>query len=199
VRHPLVALVAFVALAMVAGVEAAKIKVKAEPDPNFDFATVKTWAWDADAGRVVMARTPSDDPAPIKARVEPLIRKFVEQEMTKKGKTVAAAGATPDLQFHYYVLVTIDSNSQYIGQFLPSTPYWGLPPFDAGTSSLEVVTKGSLVLDALLPGEADKRLVIWRGIAQTTVEDTDKTEVREARIRDAVQQLIKRFPLQKKK
>jgi hypothetical protein len=200
VRHPLVALVAAVTLAMVAGVDAAKIKVKAEPDPNFDFAMVKTYAWDAEAGRVVMARTPSDDPAPLKARVEPLIRQFVEQEMTKKGKTVAAAGTTPDVLFHYYVLVTIDTNSQYIGQFLPSTPYWGLPPFDAGTSSLEVVTKGSLVLDALLPGAAaDQRPVVWRGVAQTTVEDTDKAAVREARMREAIQELIKRFPLQKKK
>ena len=30
----------------------AKIKVRAEPDPAFDFATVKTWAWDDEAGKV---------------------------------------------------------------------------------------------------------------------------------------------------
>ena len=36
--------------------EAEKIKVRAEPDPTFDFATVKTWAWDDEAGDVLMAR-----------------------------------------------------------------------------------------------------------------------------------------------
>jgi hypothetical protein len=176
--------------------EAAKIKVQAEPDPDYDFAAVKTWAWDADGGAVVMARTQHDDPAPIKEFVDPRIRKYVEQELTKKGKT--ATTATPDLQFHYYVLVTIDSNGQYMGQFLPSVPYWGLPPFNVGTTSLEVVTKGSLVLDAMIPGKTGDRHVVWRGIAQSTVEDTDKTDVRDARLRDAIEELIKRFPLKKK-
>jgi hypothetical protein len=177
--------------------EAAKIKVQAEPDPNYDFATVRTWAWDAEAGDVVMARTQHDDPAPLKAFVDPRIRQYVERELGKKGKTLAASG-TPDLQLHYYVLVTINSNGQYMGQFLPAVPYWGLPGFNPGTTALEVVTKGSLVLDAMMPGKTGERQVVWRGIAQSTVEDTDKTDVREARLREAVAELIKRFPLKKK-
>jgi hypothetical protein len=67
------------------------MKVKAAPDPTFDFATVHTWAWDADAGDVIMARTASDDPAPVKARVDPLIRKYVEGAMAKKGLTDSSA------------------------------------------------------------------------------------------------------------
>jgi hypothetical protein len=184
-------------LALAAGLEAAKLKVQAEPDPAFDFATVRTWAWDADAGDVMMARTPHDDPAALKAFIDPRIRQYVEAEMTKKGKTLATSG-TPDVQLHYYVLVTVQSNGQYMGQFLPSVPYWGLPPFDAGTSALEVVSKGSLVLDALLPGAKDKRLVVWRGIAQSTVEDVDKVQTREDRLKKAAVELIKRFPLKKK-
>ncbi len=190
-------LVPLFCLSLVAVLEAAKIKVKAEPDPNYDFAAVKTWAWDPDGGEVLMARTAHDDPAPLKAFVDPRIRKYVGEALAKIGRTEATTGQ-PDLQFHYYVLVTIQSNEQYIGQFLPSTPYWGLPPFDAGTSSLEVVTKGSLVLDAMTPGQAGKRDVVWRGIAQSTVEDTDKQDVRDARLREATAQLIKKFPLKKK-
>ena len=71
-------LIAVICAALVAVVEAApKIKVKAEPDPAFDFATVKSWAWDPSGGDVIMARTAKDDPAPLKARVDPLIRKFI--------------------------------------------------------------------------------------------------------------------------
>jgi hypothetical protein len=183
---------------LVTVLHAARIKVKAEPDPAFDFGTVRTWQWDADAGDVIMARTPYDDPAVLKARVDPLIRKYVAAAMLEKG--LAAAPATPDVHLHYYVLVTIGSSGQYMGQFLPTVPYWGLPAFSYGAStSLSVVTKGSLVLDALLPGAAGERKVIWRGIAESTVGDGDSPAAREARIRDAAAGLVQKFPLKKKK
>lgn len=191
-------LTAALCVGLVVVADAAKIKVKAEPDPFFDFATVKTWAWDTDAGDVIMARTPTDDPAPIKARVDPLIRKYVAAAMAKKGLTEAAG--TPDVQLRYYVLVTIGSSGQYMGQFLPAVPYWGLPAFSAGAAtSLSVVTKGSLVLDAMLPGAKDERKVVWRGIAESTVGDADPPATREARIREASTGLIEKFPLKKKK
>jgi len=196
-RH-VVAVLACVCLA--ATLEAAKIRIKAEPDPAFDFATVKTWAWDADAGDVIMARTQQDDSAPLKARIDPVIRKYVEAAMVKKGLAVAPAGTTPNVHLHYYVLVTISSSGQYMGQFLPSVPYWGLPGFSAGAAtSLSVATKGSLVLDAMLPGAAGERKVIWRGIAESTVEETDSAAVRDERLRDATAGLILKFPLKKKK
>jgi hypothetical protein len=183
----------------VAVLEAApKIKVRAEPDPTFDFATVRTWAWDVDAGDVIMARTQTDDPAGLKARVDPLIRKFVAGAMAQKGLT-DAAGDQPAVQLHYYVLVTVNTSGQTMGQFLPSVAYWGLPPFAPQTTSLEIVTKGSLVLDALLPGTVGKRSVIWRGIAQSTLDDTAKPAEREARLKYAADELVKRFPLKKKK
>ena len=47
-------LIPLLCLAVAAGLEAAKLKVQAEGDPNFDFAAVKTWAWDADAGEVIL-------------------------------------------------------------------------------------------------------------------------------------------------
>ena len=190
------AVTAVLCVTLVAGLEAAKIKARAEPDPTFDLGTVRSWAWDPDGGQVILARTPHDDPAALKARIDPLIRKNVEAEMTKRG--LALASGTPDVVLHYYVLVTINSNGQYMGQFLPAVPYWGLPGFNPGTTALEVVTKGSLVLDAMMPGKTGERQVVWRGIAQSTVEDTDKTDVREARLREAVAELIKRFPLKKK-
>jgi hypothetical protein len=196
VRHTLAAICC---LCLVVAVHAAKVKVKAEPDPRFDFATVHTWAWDADAGEVIMARTPSDDPAVLKQRIDPLIRTYVEAEMVKRHLTVATGGA-PDVQLHYYVLVTVGASGQFMGQFLPAVPYWGLPAFSYGaTTSLSIVTKGSLVLDAMQPGEVGKRHVVWRGIAESTVEDADSDAVRDARIRDAAAGLVKRFPRQKKK
>ena len=190
-------LAALLCAASVVALEAAKIKVKAEPDPTYDFSTVRTWAWDAE-GDVIMARTPTDDPVALKARLDPLIRKYVEAEMRKKGLQPAAAGATPDLHLHYYVLITINQTGQTMGQFLPAVPYWGLPPFAPATQSLEVVTKGSLVLDALLPGQVGDRKVVWRGIAESTVNYTDTEKSRNERIQSAAATLIKYFGIKKK-
>jgi hypothetical protein len=178
-------------------IDAAKIKARAEQDPNFDFATVRTWAWDAEAGDVIMARTATDDPAPVKARIDPLIREYVETEMTRKKLTRATDGAA-NVQLHYYVLVTVNTSGHTMGQFLPAVPYWGLPPFAPATTSLNIVTKGSLVLDAMMPGTVGDRHVIWRGVAQSTVGENDPAPVREARLREAASELIKRFPLKKK-
>lgn len=180
----------------IAVLDAAKIKVTAEPDPTFDFSTVKTFGWDADAGDVMMARHEGDDAAALKARIDPTIRKYVDAALVKKGLAVAAA--QPDLHLHYYVLVTIGDESHAMGQFLPAVPYWGLPPFNASTTALTVVTKGSLVLDALLPGTVGERKVVWRGIAQSTVEDRDSDEVRDTRLRQASEQLVNKFPRKKK-
>jgi Domain of unknown function (DUF4136) len=197
-RQIQIALAAVLVAGMVLVAEAAKIKIKAEPDPAYDFATVKTWAWDADAGEVMMARTPMDDPAAVKQRVDPLIRKFVAAAMAKKGLTDASTG-TPAVQLHYYVLVTVSQSGQYMGQFLPSVAYWGLPPFAPQSTSLDVATKGSLVLDAMLPGAAGERKVVWRGMAQSTLDESATDATREARIREACEGLIEKFPLKKKK
>ena len=188
-----------IATLVLAGIVAvdAKVKVRAEQDPDYDFATVKTWAWDQDAGEVIMARTANDDPAPLKARVDPRIRQHVQAEMAKKG--LKEATTAPDLQLHYYVLVTINTSGHTMGQFLPAVPYWGLPPFAPATTSLNIVTKGSLILDAMLPGSVGDRRVVWRGVAQSTVSEGDSEAARESRLREATSELIKRFPLKKKK
>ena len=190
-----IAVVAMI-LACVVAVDA-KVKVRAEQDPDYDFATVKTWAWDQEAGEVIMARTANDDPAPLKARVDPRIRQHVQAEMAKKG--LKEATTAPDVQLHYYVLVTINTSGHTMGQFLPAVPYWGLPPFAPATTSLNIVTKGSLILDAMLPGSVGDRRVIWRGVAQSTVSEGDSEATRESRLREATSELIKRFPLKKKK
>ena len=188
----------FAALALAAAVALeAKMTVRAEQDPDYDFATVKTWAWDAEAGDVIMARTAKDDPEPLKARIDPLMRQYVTEEMTKKGLQVATG--TPDVQLHYYVLVTINTSGHQMGQFLPAVPYWGLPPFAPATTSLNIVTKGSIVLDAMRPGAVGDRQVLWRGVAQDTVRLEATPAQREARLREAATELVKRFPLKKKK
>jgi Domain of unknown function (DUF4136) len=194
----LVAALLVAGLAFGVMLEAEKIKVRAEPDPDFDFSSIRSWAWDDDAGDVIMARQADDDPAPLEARIDPLIRRYVAEALARK-PLPPAAGAEADVQLHYYVLVSLNVSGQQMGQFLPATPYWGLPPFAPATTALKVVTRGTLVLDAMLPGTVGERRVVWRGVAQSTVGDNDSPGVRDARLREASTELVKRFPAAIKK
>ena len=101
--------------------------------------------------------------------------------------TPAAPAAAPDLRFHYYLLVTVGFDAQIMGQFLPATPVWGLPPFAPQTSALSIIQQGSLVLDAVSPTVGQ---VVWRCIAQTEIEAERTPEQRDKRLREVVRELV---------
>ena len=65
----------------------------------------------------------------------------------------------------YYLLLTTNMTAQTMGQFLPATLQWGLPPFPPATQALEVMNQGSLVLDL-----SAKQDIVWRGVAQAKLK-----------------------------
>lgn len=185
-------LCAVLGVVAVAALHAAKVNVKSDQDKQFDFKSVRTWGWDVEeAGDVKMARAADDDPAPIKKRYGPTIVDAISNELRDRGLTPPAPAAAPDLRFHYYLLVTVGFDAQIMGQFLPATPVWGLPPFAPQTSALSIIQQGSLVLDAVSPAVGQ---VVWRCIAQTEIEAERTPEQRDKRLREVVRELVKRFP-----
>ena len=137
----------------------ARVDVKVEFDKTFDFKPVKTWAWNPQQpGEVKMARTREDDPEAMRKRAEPIILDAVAAEMTRR--SMQPAKAEPDVIVTYYLLLTTSMSAQTMGQFLPATTGWGLPPFAPATQSLEMMNRGSLVLDISAKGT-----VVWRGLA----------------------------------
>lgn len=181
-------------LCAVAVLHGAKIKTRAESDPTFNFREVKTWAWSpTGGGDVIMARTSGDDPAPVKKRVDPVITAAVTRELGLLGLSEASAGP-PDITIHYYLLVTVGVNAQLVGQFLPAVPEWGVPPFAGATQSLDIITRGSLLLDAV---STKLGRVVWRGVAQTDIDTEQSDAKRDTLIRDAVHDLVKRIPHKK--
>jgi uncharacterized protein DUF4136 len=164
------------------------IDVKVDFDKAFDFKGVRTWGWNPEVrGYVKMARTPDDDPDAMQKRAEPIIVSAVEAEMAKR--SVKFTSDTPDVLVTYYLLLTLGTNAQTIGQFLPSVTQWGVPPFLASTQSIEMVNHGSLVLDF-----TSKKDVIWRGVAQANIKVDTDVKRREALIREAIRDLVRRFP-----
>ena len=177
-----------VALVLAAGLAGAAIKVKINVDKSFDFTAVKTWSWTADGpGEIKMARTADDDPEAMRARVEPVIVDVVSAELSRRGLQPAAS--SPDVFVTYYLLLTTSMSSQTVGQFLPATTQWGVPPFAPATQSLEVMNQGSLVLDVSAAGR-----VVWRGVAQANIKTDADNKRRQELVRDAVRGLLRRYP-----
>jgi hypothetical protein len=168
----------------------AKVKVRADFNKAFAFREARTWGWNPEgAGDIIMARTPDDDPAAVKRLAEPAIMKAVGVEMPKRG---LAAAATPDLTLHYFLLLTVGTTAQTVGQFLPSTTAWALPPFVASTQSLEFIEQGALVLDLSAKGE-----VVWRGVGEAKIKWELDQNQRIALINEAVREILERYPPKK--
>jgi Domain of unknown function (DUF4136) len=189
-RHVMaVVVVAAIGLAASAALEAMDVHVAS--DKAFEFKGVRTWAWNPDGrGDVIMARSPDDDPEAMQKRAEPVIVDAVTTEMGRRG--LQAASGQPDLFVTYYLLLSINAATQTLGQFLPGTTAWGLPPFAPATQSMTMMNSGSLVLDLSANGK-----VVWRGVAQAQLKMDADDKKRESVIREAVRDLLKRYPPKK--
>jgi hypothetical protein len=170
---------------------AAKIKVRAQGDKTYDFAAVRTWDWDQPTpGKVIALRTQDDDPEALRQRFESTVMEAFTSQMQQRGLT-RGSPSPPDLKATYYLIVKFSSSAQEMGQFLPATTFWGLPPFAQATTSFKVIQEGSLVLDLASPA---RESVVWRGIAETEIELSKTDDERKARIRDAARMILEKFP-----
>lgn len=173
---------------------AAKIKTRAQHDKTYDFSTVKTWDWDNPMhGKVIMLRSQDDDPEPVRQRFESTIMDAVAAQLQARGLT-RASGSPPDLTATYYLVVKYNMSAQEMGQFLPATTFWGLPPFAPATTSFKAVQQGSLVVDLAAPSV---KSVVWRGIAETEVEPSKTDDERKTRIQEGVRKMLEKFPPKK--
>jgi Domain of unknown function (DUF4136) len=185
-----VVLAVAMALVLATGASAGKVKIRSKADKTFDFRTVHTWAWDdSGEGQVLMMRSADDDPAAVKARFEPTIVAAVGDELTKRGLNQATG--KPDVEVTYYLLVTLGSQSQQLGQFVNPNVALRLPPFSGATTDFNVVQEASLVLDVISPA---KENTVWRGIASAELNLDSNDDQRKARLRDAIHDLVKKLP-----
>lgn len=176
------------AVIAVAQIAVAAVKVHVDVDKAFDFRQARTWSWAAaPAGHVIVARTPTDDPEAIQRLAEPVILEAVTAEIPTRGLTQSADN--PDLTVKYYLLLTIGTSAQTVGQFLPPVAQWGVPYFTASTQSLKVIQQGSLALDFISKGE-----IVWRGVGAAEIKPGLPQERKETLIREAVREILKRYP-----
>lgn len=169
-------------------IDVAGVDVRVDFEKTFDFKSARTWAWNPEgAGQVKMARTREDDPEAMKTFAEPIILDAVKTETARRG--LQPATGDPDLTLTYFLLLTTNTSAQTVGQFLPATTMWGLPPFPQATQSLEMMNRGALVLDFMSKGT-----IVWRGVGQADIKFGIDSKKREALLREGVRDLLRRYP-----
>jgi hypothetical protein len=172
---------------------AAKTDITVEYDKKFSFAGLKTWTWHPEGkGKVLLALTADNDPKKVADRVDPVIIPALEREMGARGFTIAEAN--PDLYVHYYVLGTLQNSTQVQGQFLPSVPEWGLPPFLASTTATRTYPVGTLIVDVTAPAQ---QKLVWRGSAARKIQIDRPDDERRKVLEEAIRELLKKFPPKK--
>lgn len=177
------------AVALLAGPALHAIDVKILRDKTVDLKQIRGWTWSPELGDVKMMLTAEDNPAAVKKALEPVIVAAIDTELAARGYPKVETGA--DIRVTYYALISANNNEQVLGQFLPATAMWGLPPFTAQTTSLRVIEKGSLVLDL---ASIQRDTVIWRGIASAEIDRAATPEQRAARVRSAIKSLVAKLP-----
>jgi len=190
-QRPRVAPLVALALVIAAASLGAGIKVKTQEDKTFNFTGLRTYAWQLDkVSTVKMLQNTDDDPAKIRASIEPTVLEAADRELAKKGFTKATSG-TPDLYLDYYLLVGPGSSSQYQGQFVGAVPAWGLPDFAMSTSSFNAFEQGSLIIDVI---SAKEQQIVWRVVAEAEIDRQRTPAQRNKLISDAVTAMLKKFP-----
>jgi len=183
--------IACVAIVVIAqGLVFARMKVQVEYDKQFNFKPMRTWAWNPKGrGDVKMARTKDDNAEEARQRAEPIIVDAVNTEIVKRGLTEVTFSA--DLFVTYYLLLTNTMSAQTMGQFVPLWPVedWHVPIGPPATQSLKMMNSGSLVLDL-----STKEQVVWRGVARAQLDIVVDEKKREAALREAVRDLLKKYP-----
>jgi hypothetical protein len=187
---------AVVALLMTMGtaIAVAGVKVQTQRDPKFDFSQLKTWSWNPSGpGDVKVWVTAESKAEPVKRKYEPVIMQAVEDELARRGLS-RASSSPPDFSVTYYLLITVGTDAQHMGQFVPAVAQWGLPPFAPQTTALTMYPQGTLVLDI---GSPDPSHVVWRAVAQAEI-DLERTEAQRAvRIRNVVRDVVAKLPRKK--
>jgi hypothetical protein len=167
------------ALALVAG--CSSMQVDADWNTNTRFDAFSSWGW-----------LPREAPPPGSGvTADPLLRQRIEAaiEDVLAGRGYALAEqAPPDFLVAYHVAVErkLEARTLYSGY---NTGVWIGPMWSE--TYIDEYQLGTLLIDVIEP---TRKEVVWRGRAQARVQEWSSPEQREARVREAVEKVLAKFP-----
>ena len=157
------------------------VQVKSDWDPDANFAGLRTWTWQG-ATPALTGNPRLDDPL-VHKRIQSAIRAGLE----RRGYRFLAEGK-PDFEVAYHVAIEqkLDAQTIYTGY----GPYrgWGMAGAHTVVDSYDL---GTLMIDFITP---TTNSVIWRGTAQSRIQELKTPQEREQRIQEVVDEVLDKFP-----
>jgi len=170
-------------LAVLLAVACVGPSVTTDYDPEFDFGTLRRYAWSQPE------RAPGADPVLANDLLDARIRRAVDRSMAAKG--YLPAGELPaDFELAYHVAIERAIDVQTYIDAYPRGYRWGAGPTRAYTNVREY-DLGSLVLDV---SSAETRALIWQGATQARINESGTPEERSERVNWAVDAILEKFP-----
>lgn len=159
------------------------IDVDADWDPNAAFSNMHTWAW---APGQSTAR--GDDPRLESDLVHQRIQSTIENSLIQRGYD--KVNDKPDFYVAYHIAIDqkLDARTTYSDYGVGPYGRWGtaLPE-----TTIEQYDQGTLLIDVI---SSDSKKLVWRGRAQSRIQDLKDAASRQARTQEAVSRLLERFP-----
>jgi uncharacterized protein DUF4136 len=158
------------------------IEVKQDWDPTARFDSLHNWTWQSETPATT-GNPRLDDPL-----LHGRIQQAIEGSLAKKGYTRAMSGK-PDFYVAYHVALDqkLDARTIYTGY----GPYRGWYGVGGAQTVVDQYDVGTLLVDFIDP---NSNSVVWRGSAQSRIQELKTPEERQARIQDAVDRLLQQFP-----
>jgi hypothetical protein len=183
----------------------ATVTVSHDYDIDADFSRYRTFAW----APVTEPEAKSNVPGAPGSFVDKRIRQNVNQQMQAKG--VREDTQNPDLLVAYSIgveekEVVTEEGNVYGGPHAAPYPYRRHPgarypygrypyyePRGSWTRDIQVQTyqEGTLIIDLI---DAKAEALVWRGVAQGTVQQNVSAEQRSKNVADAVAKIFETYP-----
>ncbi|MGH2569682.1 MAG: DUF4136 domain-containing protein [bacterium] len=158
---------------------APSISVKEDFDVEADFAALHTYDW---------VHVPTDAAGSVQAALarnsllDKRIKASVNGELSKKGYTENAESPDFLVLYHTGAESKVDVTDWGYGY----GRYYG-----GGGIDVYQYTEGTLILDII---DAKSKQLVWRGMAQGTIDPDSPPERREQRLNEAVMRMLANFP-----
>ena len=176
-------ILALAASILAAGCTSAPSQPYSMKDPQADFATFRTFAWDT-----AQATDVPNEPVTI---VNGQIRAAIAGELQQKGYAEAVAGAKPDLLLHYETAAAekLKSNPFRIGVGMGGAGANGAAGVGVSSPSAKNIREGTLVLRVIDP---TRNAEVWNGRVSRELGKHGVPD--QALIQSAVGDLLREFP-----
>ncbi len=160
--------------------------IELDHDASANFSNLKTYAWVSRAKRDPILTRINDE------FVESRVQQAVNSQLVTKGYKMQTSG-TPDFLVSYYASLRakLRVRTDYEGYREPSGSL-GSSSYTGGTRTrVYDFDQGLLVLDIVDP---QTKKLIWRGTAKDAVDLSWSQQRKTAKISEAVQKMLSRFP-----